>query len=305
ARRAWADGEIADKLDYIARMHESHSVLFSYADLLQQTDIEKIEITDEGVVMTWRDSGVKLAADRVDQRIAPVDTLNFSKYEPEETAMLLRLVSDGDVFWDIGANHGWYVANFALRYPNVRIEAFEPVPKTYAALERNVARNGIEQQVNLHKHGFSNEPGEATFFFYAAGGANGSLRDLSGREDVQEIKVEMRLVDDLVDEGTPLPDFIKIDVEGAELLVLQGAVKTLEASKAPVFAELLRKWSKPFGYQPQDVITLMAGIGYRCFTIHDGKLVATEVINDDTVETNFLFLHTERSASDIADLERY
>jgi FkbM family methyltransferase len=294
-RRAWAEGEL-DKHAYISQMYRSHAELFSYSELLADSDIEKIEITRDGVVLTWRDTGVSLGAVAGDERITPIEALNFGRYERDETAMMQRIIRDGNVVWDVGANHGFYSATFARRYPNVRVEAFEPVPRTFAALQRNIERNRVSPQVHLHQHGLSDHSGEATFYFYGAGSGNGSLRDLSGREDVEEYTVQLRVVDDLVAEGVPAPDFMKIDVEGAELLVLHGAMRTLRQTKAPVFAELLRKWAEPFGYHPQDVLTLMSRIGYRCFTIHGDALFSIDVIDDDTMETNFLFLHPDRPA---------
>jgi hypothetical protein len=71
----------------------------------------------------------------------------------------------------------------------------------------------------------------------------------------------------------------------------------------PVFAELLRKWAERFGYQPNDVIALMGELGYRCFRISGTALVAVSAIDEATTETNFLFLHPQRSSADIAALE--
>jgi FkbM family methyltransferase len=301
ARRAYAAGDLP-KSDYVERMHAVHAQLFTYADLIAETDIERIEIDDQGVVVTFR-SGARMALDRADQRIAPIEALNFGRYEPEETAMVAALVRDGDCVYDIGANHGWYAITLALTHPGCRIEAFEPIPATFRALARNVELNAAIDTVTLHQHGFSDEPGETTAFFYPEGSGNASLRDLSGGPGVEQVTVSMRRLDDLVAEGAPAPDFLKIDVEGAELLVLRGARRTLEMTHPPVFAELLRKWAERFGYQPNDVIALMGELGYRCFRISGTALVAVSAIDEATTETNFLFLHPQRSSADIAALE--
>ena len=63
------------------------------------------------------------------------------------------------------------------------------------------------------------------------------------------------------------PDFIKCDVEGAELLVFRGGQETLRRDQPIVFAELLRKWSKPFGYHPNDMLCLFRGLGYLCYAV--------------------------------------
>jgi hypothetical protein len=64
----------------------------------------------------------------------------------------------------------------------------------------------------------------------------------------------------------PAPDFIKIDVEGAELLVLKGASRWLAEGHRPVMLiELFAPWEKAFGYGPWDVLSLLNGLGYRFF----------------------------------------
>ncbi|MFO0123965.1 MAG: FkbM family methyltransferase, partial [Inhella sp.] len=100
------------------------------------------------------------------------------------------------------------------------------------------------------------------------------------------------------------PDYIKVDVEGAELLVLQGGQATLAQHRPKVFAELLRKWSAPFGYHPNDVLTLMAGLGYGCWAVgpHGNRRLLE--VTDDTSETNYAFLHHEAHADTIAALVR-
>ena len=54
---------------------------------------------------------------------------------------------------------------------------------------------------------------------------------------------------------------------------------------------MLRKLTRPFGYHPNDIIALMAGYGYGCFRSEDGRLIPFDAMDDDTIETNFYFLH--------------
>ena len=85
-------------------------------------------------------------------------------------------------------------------------------------------------------------------------------------------------------------------MEGAELLVLQGGIASIERFKPLLFLELLRKWSKPFGYHPNDVISVLAEIGYRCYTFDAHTLVPVPRITDETVQTNFFFADPDRHA---------
>jgi len=57
---------------------------------------------------------------------------------------------------------------------------------------------------------------------------------------------------------------------------------------------LLRKWAEKFGYHPNDVLALLAGYGYSAFTLGTNGLQHCPAIDQDTIETNFIFLHQER-----------
>src|SRR3546814_19473727 len=82
-----------------------------------------------------------------------------------------------------------------------------------------------------------------------------------------------------------------------EYLVFQGGKDTLQKYKPVVFAELLRKWAKPFGYHPNDVLAYFNELGYCCFAVGiKGARLISEV-TEDTVETNYVFLHCQAHAA--------
>jgi len=98
-------------------------------------------------------------------------------------------------------------------------------------------------------------------------------------------------------------DFIKCDVEGAELFVFRGAKETIATYKPIIFTEMLRKWAKKFDYHPNEIISLFNGLGYRCFSIRNGFLSELSYMDDSTVETNFFFLHKEKHMSQLQKLQ--
>lgn len=291
------------KADYIDQMHVLHRQLFDYAAYLPNTDIAKIEISDGRVVMTSRTDGIKILCDSEDKRIAPIEILNFLRYEKEDSEMVFRLVGDGDTVFDVGANVGWYSIGLAKRYPSCKIYSFEPIPKTFGYLKENVAANGVKN-VQVFQQGFSDKTSELTFYYYPEGSGNASLARLADASSVQEIRCKVQKLDEFMLQLDAQVDFIKCDVEGAELLVFQGGLQTLKKQKPIVFSEILRKWSSKFNYNPNEIIKLFASIGYRCFTAHEGKLLEFKNMDESTLETNFYFLEAEKHSEKIKTLTK-
>jgi len=289
------------KHEYIRSMYELHARILEYPDFIRDSDISSITISSDGVVLQTKVAGVQLQLNSVDERLTPLEIINFGNYEKNETEMFLRLAQGIDVVFDIGANIGWYSLNTAKRYGSaVEIHAFEPIPATYSQFVRNIKLNGAES-VHPNNFGFSDESSAKTFFYYPQGSGNASTANLSGRDDVEEIVCNVRMMDDYARETGVLPDLIKCDVEGAELFVFKGGAETIAKALPIVFTEMLRKWAKQFGYSPNDIIDWFAVLGYGCFTVQGSRLARFGRMDDETTETNFFFLHDEKHASQITE----
>jgi FkbM family methyltransferase len=290
--RAYREGRLT-KPAYIDAMHEHHRALHDYARFMKGTAVGQIEVVDDRVTFTMRDTGVRLIVDPQDKRLAPIEALNFGSYERAEVDAACSLLAPGETFFDIGANVGFYSLTLARRVPGLRVHAFEPIPGTFAALERHLALNGATT-ARAYNFGLSDVAAEKTFYFYPEGSGNASAANLTGGASVAEVRCRVERLDDFVAREKVAPDFVKCDVEGAELLVFKGGLETLARHRPAILTEMLRKWSAPFGYHPNEIIELLAGIGYRCFTLREARLVAFERMDESTVETNFFFLHRER-----------
>ena len=79
--KSYFKGEIS-KAEFMQKMYkESHDKLFEYSEFIKDRDIQKIEITDDSVVITTRELGIKMVCNRFDEGIAPIVILNFKNYE--------------------------------------------------------------------------------------------------------------------------------------------------------------------------------------------------------------------------------
>jgi len=295
-------GEIG-KPDFIREALSLHRALFDYVDIVASTDVNDIRIDADGVSFSIGEDNIRLHCPPDEARVAPLEVMNFDRYEPEETAVMDLLAGDARVILDIGANIGWYTVRFAKRLPAARVHAFEPLPTSYAYLQRNVAANGVGARVSTYNHGLSSSTGVVEFFISPAGGTNASLKNVAGAGDAVPVTCFTMTLDQWATNHRVAPDFIKCDVEGAEFLVFQGGAATLRAHGPVVFTELLRKWSKPFGYQPNDMIRWFAELGYRCWAVGGSGVRPIADVTDETPETNYAFLHGAKHADLIARLE--
>lgn len=292
-----------DKQRYIDLMYQQHSLLFDYRNFISDTNISSIEILDSKVIMTFRDSGIKFSCIENDKRLAPLDTLNFGSYENEEMQMQFHLINDGMNVFDIGANLGWYSLHVAKMKPNCKIYAFEPLPATFAYLSENIKLNRLTN-ITIFNFGFSDSDGTFTFFYDPQLSVNASLTNLSESQTTQEVNCIVQTLDRFIEKTMINIDFLKCDVEGAELLVFKGGRETIKQNLPIIFSEMLRKWSAKFNYHPNDIIKSLKDLGYQCFVIEDRMLKQFELVDESTPNTNFIFLHTQKHAEKILEHSR-
>ena len=283
------------KTEYIEKMHKLHEVLFEYAEFLKETDISKIEIEKDNIIMTTRKSNIRILCDKDDLRIIPIEILNFGSYEENELEMILKFVKANTNVFDIGGNIGWISLNISRHFPSANIYTFEPIPKTFEYLKKNVELNNFSN-IHINNFGFSNEEKDIVFYYYAEGSGNASMTNLSENANVVKTICSVKRLDDYVFSNNLEVDFIKCDVEGAELFVFQGGLEVLKKHKPLVFTEMLRKWAIKFNYHPNQIIRMFNEIGYKCFTIKQNSLKEILTMDDDTLETNFFFLHQVKHA---------
>jgi FkbM family methyltransferase len=291
------------KPDFIRQALDIHRQLFNYVGITQGTDVHEISITPMGVSFVMGEERIRMFAPEEEARVAPIEVMNFGRYEPEETHVMDLLASGARQILDVGANIGWYAVRFAKRNPEVRIHAFEPMPVSYSYLQRNVAANGLGAQVATYNYGLSETGGSFEFFIAPTGGTNASLLNVAGAADARRVVGLTLTLDQWCENQQIKPDFIKCDVEGAELLVFRGGKEVLAREKPIVFAELLRKWAKPFGYHPNDMLKFFHELGYYCYAVGADGVRKIEEVTDETIETNYAFVHVEAHKQAIAVLE--
>ena len=285
------------KNDYIDHMYATlHRPLEIAQEYLQDNAIESIHIYPDVLYYTERNNGIKLIFLPGDKRCYPLEIFNFGVYERKLRSTYLKLFQDCKSFLDIGANAGYYSILCRLHNPAAEIHAVEPLSTTYNLLLKQLDLNGI-RDINTHQIAISNTSATTNIYYYPQGLGNTSLRILDQNLHSESEVVTTITLDDLSNQYITTPcDLIKCDVEGAERLVLQGGSNLLQQDLPVVHLELLRKWSKPYNYHPNDVVELLDSFGYAMYTVqYDDCPRRLKHITEDEEETNFFFVHTNSS----------
>jgi FkbM family methyltransferase len=181
---------------------------------------------------------------------------NQPVYEPETSALLDLLVTDADVFYDIGANWGWYAILIASRASfRGSVHAFEPFPSNFSDLASTVKQAGLDRRIIAHEVALADREGRMNMGF-----SDGIQSGLARLGESGGTEVRIARLDDL---GLPAPSVIKIDAEDHELEVLAGASETIATARPFIVFENWRHPERPT--LTTAPIALLAERGYRFF----------------------------------------
>jgi FkbM family methyltransferase len=201
-----------------------------------------------------------------------------------------RRIRPGSVVVDAGANWGYFtLIAAALAGRAGTVLALEPDARPFAALGRNVALNGFTT-VRASFAAAANTGGRLSLVGYADEDANRGVTSIAaaaGHESSPRFDAECVAIDDLTREHAAI-DVVKIDVEGAEDLVLEGMRDGLARHRyLAVLLELHPSLLRSRGVTPDDCVKTMIGHGYRGWTI-DGSARAYRRAIDPAVDVESL-----------------
>ena len=182
--------------------------------------------------------------------------------EPEEQEALVSWLQSGQVFYDIGANVGFFAVLAArLVGPTGKVYAFEPFPQSAEAIRKNAALNGFEQIIEVWQGAVSDRSGSGKLMVQ---GMCNTFRLEYNADGAESITVPLYVIDELVaGEKIRPPDLVKIDVEGHEVQVLRGMRETVRRYRPVILCEvhwikkeieaLLVEVFRPLGYRATQI----------------------------------------------------
>jgi len=192
-------------------------------------------------------------------------------FEYSSFQLFSTLLERGSIILDVGANSGVYSIFYSrLVGDKGRIYAFEPDTSNYFLLQENLKLNNCNN-VRAYNFALSNKESIVEMISYNPADLNLKLQGDSFKymKEVSDIteplhRTKAYKLDDLDEiKNISKIDFIKIDVEGAELLVLQGSINTIKKHKPVIIFELLGEWTIRFNYRPYEVLFLLNELNYE------------------------------------------
>jgi FkbM family methyltransferase len=198
-----------------------------------------------------------------------IQDADYSSVEPE--------IRRARVILDIGGNIGTTALLFGNLNSNAVIHSFEPHPSNLARAQKNF---GLNKFSGIVMHPFGLGATAASFKLYEVDAHNpGMNRILPGAQRFPFVDIEVRKLDDVVNVlGLTTVDFVKIDVEGFEYAVLEGARHTLKKFQPTLFVELDDGHLQAHGKTAAELVTLLNTLGYSKIR----RATTGEVIQSDS-----------------------
>ena len=220
-------------------------------------------------------------------RLGPGPELKVIQY-------LLSIIKPNDIFYDIGSNYGLFIE--VTKEIAKEIHAFEPLPKCFAYLQKNY---GKYSNIFLNNLALGDKINEVEFYQSKdenTSGASTLIKEVAYRniKKIKPIKVKMITLDEYIKSHNP-PTIMKIDVEGAESFIIDGA-KNLFKDYNPII--IMEVWSGKNGLDFSiKAVDKLLNYGYKCYLFENQELkeyyrekIIEWIKNSKLSNENFIFL---------------
>ena len=211
-----------------------------------------------------------------------------------EKILFLNLVKDGDIVFDIGANQGYYTILFShLVGKQGEVHAFEPVLPTFEELSKEIFKHKRYNNVYLNNTAVSDTEGTMNMYMPANDHRQSSLKTHNAgswlnAKNIEKYEVKVIKIDEYVQSMQKKRlNFIKLDVEGAELLALKGGKEAISKYLPIIYLEVCLDWTKNFDYKPIDLVEFLTSLGYSNFYLLANKFERLTDITESVWKNDF------------------
>ena len=191
------------------------------------------------------------------------ERLQHGQYQSTNWNFAQKLITSWNRCIDIGSNTAVNAIHYAKKFNTV--ECFEPTPLAQTLWKNTVRDNGVSN-VTLHTSALGEYTGKTKIITHPRNGGHNHLQHFdknprSRGTTKATVDVDVRTLDSYQFDNV---NFIKIDVEGYELFVLQGSLQTIKLNRPILQLELVEKQCRRFNYSRSDIAKLFDSIDYRC-----------------------------------------
>jgi len=206
------------------------------------------------------------------------------EYEPEVTKKIItELISNSSpIIIDIGANIGLISLSVLAEKNKAKIFAFEPGPHQNKLFKQTIVENKLDNTIILENIALSNKKGYAKFRIHNSNDASGDgFIDTERAGPTKSITVQTDTLDNWWNENrSPNIDFIKMDTEGSEYYILQGAKDLIKALKPKIIIEINTMNIKNYPFSIDSLFQLITSLGYEVYSMENIR------INSNNIEEN-------------------
>ncbi len=199
----------------------------------------------------------------------------FDSFEREETVLISRLIKDTDICLDIGANIGYYTVLLCSKASKGEVHSFEPIPLNYHLMYTSCLINGFKNVV-LNCCAAGSIDGDRLFTI-SEDNCYSSFIDTNRSPVAENITVSVMKLDTYCQEhDIDRIDFMKVDVEGAEKLVLDGAAQLLHDEKRKpklVLMELYAPMLEKYSASIDEIVNFLKSLNYFPFIYVRGRII--------------------------------
>lgn len=237
----------------------------------------------------------------------PKDSLIFKRamdeggiYEKDNLTVIQSYLNSGSVMFDIGANIGIMAVPLLWNMPELKVISVEASPNSLPYLNRTHAESPSKHRWVIVGKAVADKIG--TLDFYLSEHANAALDGLKNTQRakvVDTIKVECTTIDTIwIEQQRPKIDLIKIDIEGADLLALNGGIDCINTCRPVILTEWNQTNIKPYGFTNYDLMKFVGDLNYEIYYLPEARritsLVEFNILCKQRFIENFLLIPAEK-----------
>jgi FkbM family methyltransferase len=196
---------------------------------------------------------------------------NNGSYEKETCDAIVKDLSEivSPIMIDVGANIGLISLAVMAENSNTKIFAFEPGEHQFKLLQKTITSNNLDEKITISELALSNKTGHSLFSIHSHQDASGDGfidTERAGQTKIVSVKT-MTLDDWWFNNGQPNVNLIKLDTEGAEFWILQGASKLIQELKPVIFIEIHLENIRNYPFNLSELLDLISDLKYQLYSL--------------------------------------